>query len=106
MLPRVLRLMLLFGFSLSTPEAWARLPKPIKMTGVVVAADVETKTLFFKAAKGKKPFLLEWDEETEFSRNRQAVSAAEMKAGTVVVISYREVSFHHPRLKKVVVDGK
>ena len=85
----------------STVTAWARLPKPVKSAGVVLAIDEETQTLVFKQAKGKKPLLLDWNNETGFNTDGHPASAAALKQGMLVVIVYRHVSFHNPLLKKV-----
>jgi hypothetical protein len=82
-------------------DAWARLLKPIQLSGVVLALDLDTQTFVFKLGKGKKPFLLDWNKDTKFESDGQPASAAELKPGTPVVIYYREVSFHNPLLKKV-----
>src|ERR1700674_1332366 len=101
---RILLLLLIVGFSFATNFAWARLPKPVKAKGVVVAIDLETQTLVFKGPKGKKPFLLDWNKETEFSTNGKPASAKGLKQGTSVIIFYKDVSFHNPLLKKVIWD--
>jgi len=80
---------------------WARLPKPVKCSGTVLAVDMESQTLVFKQVKGKKPLLLDWNKETEFSANGGTASAAGLRQGTLAVIVYRHVSFHNPLLKNV-----
>lgn len=81
--------------------AMAHLPHPRKATGVVLAVDVDTQCLVFKESKGKKPFVLDWNKETEFVRDDQRLTGADLKAGTRISISYRDISFHNPLLKKV-----
>jgi hypothetical protein len=95
-------LALVFAFCLTCANAWAHLPKPIKASGVVLALDLDSQTVVFKPAKGKKPLLLDWNKETDFNGNGRAVPASELKSGTAVEIYYKDVAFHHPLLKKVV----
>ena len=83
-------------------NARAHLPKPTRSSGGVLTLDLDTQTLVFKPAKSKKPFLLDWNKDTEFNRNGQPVPASELKLGTPVEIYYRDVSFHNPLLKKVI----
>ncbi len=84
-----------------TSDAWARLPKPIQASGVILAIDLDTQTLVFKQGKGKKPFLLDWNKDTEFNKDGQLASAAQLKEDTQVIIHYKDLSFHNPLLKKV-----
>lgn len=83
-------------------NSWARLPKPIEASGVILAVDADTQTLVFKAAKDKKPFVLDWNKDTQFIRNGQAATAAELTNGAAVVIHYKDVSFRNPLLKRVI----
>lgn len=87
---------------LSSAETWARLPKPIQVSGVVLAVDLDTSSLVFKAAKDKKPVVLDWNGDTQFIRNGQPTNATALPNGTPVVIYFKEVSFHNSLLKKVV----
>jgi len=98
---KIFALLLLGALCFPTPEARARLPKPIKMGGIVLAIHRESETLMFKPAKTKKPFLLDWSRETEFKRNGKTVSAIELKEGTSAIIFFKDVSFHNPLLKQV-----
>src|SRR5882672_1644703 len=98
---KIFALLLLGALCFPTPEARARLPKPIKMGGIVLAIHRDSQTLMFKPAKTKKPFLLDWNQETEFKRNGKTVSAIELKEGTSAIIFYKDVSFHNPLLKQV-----
>jgi len=99
---RISLLLVVVAACFSTDVAWARLPRPIKSTGLVLAIDLDTRTLLFKVAKGKKPFLLDWNQQTEFSVNGQATSATALKQGTSIEIFYKDLTFHHPLLTKVV----
>ena len=81
--------------------SFARLPKPIEAKGTILAIDLDTKSLVFKAGKDQKPFVLDWNDETAFLMDGQAGSATSLKAGTVIVIHYKNVSFRNPLLKKV-----
>src|SRR6185369_1476403 len=85
---RRLILLLVLGSCLSINVAWARLPRPVHSEGLVMAIDLETRTLLFKPAKGKKPFLLDWNKQTEFSADGQPSSVASLKQGTRIVIFY------------------
>ncbi len=94
--------LLLLGLFIVSPSAWARLPKPIQAQGTVLAIDLDTQTLVFKQGRGRKPFLLDWNKDTEFSREGQPASATELKQGATVLIYYKDVSFHNPLLKRVI----
>jgi hypothetical protein len=94
-------LLLVLASCLSINVAWARLPRPVHSEGLVLAIDLETRTLLLKPAKGKKPFLLDWNKQTEFSANGQSSSAAALKQGDSVVIFYKDLTFHHPLLTRV-----
>ena len=82
---RILGTLLLAVFCFTATESWARLPKPVGATGVVLAVDVDTQTLVFKAAKNKKPFVLDWDKDTQFIQDGQAVNSSALKTGSAVV---------------------
>lgn len=97
----ILLLLLIVGTCFSTATVWARLPKPVRSTGAVLAIDVETQTIVVKQADGKKPLLLDWNKATEFTTNGHPASVSSLKQGTLVVVVYRHVSFHNPLLKKV-----
>jgi len=86
-------------------HAWARLPKPLKLSGIVLAVDLGRQTLRFEHAKSKKTFVLDWNKDTDFSRNNRRATPAELKPGTAILIYYKEVSFHNPLLKKVSWTG-
>jgi len=82
-------------------NTWARLPKPAQESGIVLAVDVASQTLVFKRTGGKKPVLLDWDKDTQFSCDGKAASPSQLKAGTSIVVLYKDVSFSNPLLKKV-----
>ena len=94
--------LLLAACCLGAMETWARLPKPIRASGVVLFVDLDTSSLVFKPAKNKKPFVLDWNKDTEFMKVGQPAAATALTNGTPVVIHYQDVSFHNPLLKKVV----
>ena len=88
----------------ATPEAQARLPKPIQIQATVVYVDHETQTAVIKPSqptKEPKPFVLDWNKDTQFIRNGQAVAATDLKPGTTVTIHYKHVSFRNPLVKKI-----
>ena len=82
-------------------ESWARLPKPVEATGVLLAVDMDTQTLVFKPSKNKKPFVLDWNKDTQIIQDGQTVNPSALKTGSGVVIHYRSLSFRNPLLKKV-----
>lgn len=79
----------------------AHLPHPIQATGTVLAVDHATQTLVFKTAKNKKSFVLDWNKDTQIIENGVVTNATALKAGVSAVISYKDVSFRNPLLKKV-----
>ena len=83
-------------------SAWAHLANAIEATGVVRAIDHDTRCLVFKWAKTRKPFVPDWKKETEFIKHGRPARPTELKAGEVVRIHYRDVSFHNPLLQNVV----
>lgn len=97
-------LALLAAFSLAATNLWARLPHPIQASGVVLVSDQDTKCLVFKAARVKKPVVLDWNKDTEFVRNGQLAAPKALPNNTRVTIYYRDVSFRNPLLKKVIWD--
>lgn len=80
----------------------AHLPRPIQASGTVLALDRDTQTLVFKTARNKKPFVLDWNKDTQFIENGVVTNATALKAGVSAVISYKDLSFRNPLLKKVV----
>jgi len=99
---RQLFLLFLLGISLApSSRAWARLPRPAQSSGIVLAVGLESHTLVFRANKTQKPFVLDWDKKTEFVMDGKQVPVTELKEGMSALISYRDISFHNPRLKKV-----
>lgn len=60
----------------------------------------------FKAAKDRKPFVLDWNDETAFIKHGQSVSSTSLKADAVIVIYYKNVSFRNSLLKKVVWEER
>ena len=65
------------------------------------SVDVETHIMVFKTGKTRKLLVLDWDKKTEFVMDGKHVPVTELKEGTSALISYRDISFHNPRLKKV-----
>lgn len=95
--------LMLTALCFASPESWARLPKPTQATAVVVAVDVESKTLVVKFVRDEKPMLLDWDARTEFVHGEHQITPSTLKVGTTVALTYKNVSFHSPRLKRVSV---
>lgn len=91
------------GFT-ATDDSWARLPKPIEATAIVLAVDVESKTLVVKFGLGEKLALFDWDDKTEFRHGEQPVTPSAVKVGVTVALIYKEVSFRNPRLKRVSIS--
>lgn len=103
---------LLFGaltlgaLGFTSHEAHARLPKPIQIHTTVVYVDQETQTIVSKPDdKAQKPFVLDWNKETDFIKNGATATATDIKQGASVVIHYKRVSFRNPLLKKVIWDN-
>ena len=96
---------LFVGFLVLTPNAQARLPKPDQAHETVLAIDLETQTLVCKKGPGAKPFLLDWNKDTEFSKDGRPVSARELTQGATILIRYRNLSFRNPLLEKVIWTG-
>jgi hypothetical protein len=46
--------------------AQARLPKPTQASGVILAVDLHTQCLVFKAGKDERRFVLDWNKDTQF----------------------------------------
>lgn len=80
------------------------MPHPLQATGTALAVDHETQTLVFKTAPNKKPFVLDWNKDTQFIRNGVLTNATALKDGVRAVIAYKDVSFRNPLLKKVTWD--
>lgn len=99
----------LAAFCFTATDAWARLPRPIQIHAAVVFVDHETQTVVGKPSqptKEPKPFVLDWNKDTQFIKNGETVTAADLKQGTSAVIHYKRVSFRNPLLKKVVWEDK
>lgn len=104
---RLLLGMLAFGLlCFAAGEAQATLPKPIQIKATLVFVDQETHTVVAKAGKDKKPFVLDWNKDTEFIRNGETATAAALKRDISVVIHYKDLSFGNPLLKKVIWEDK
>jgi hypothetical protein len=86
-------------------EAHARLPKPIQMHATVIYVDQETQTIVAKANKDQKPFVLDWNKETDFIKNGEGATAVDLMQKDSVVIHYKRVSFRNPLLKKVIWEN-
>ena len=104
--PRFSVLISLVAATLLIPEqSHARLPRPIRANGTVMAVDVDSKMLLFKPAKGNKPFLLDWNKETEFSNGGKTIAPGQIACPASATIDYRDLTFRHPLLKKVTVGA-
>ena len=102
-------MLMLAAFCFTATDAWARLPKPIQIEATVVFVDNETQTVVIKPGqptKEPKPFVLDWNEDTQFIKNGETVTAADLKQGVSATIYYKRVSFRNPLLKKVVWEDK
>lgn len=86
----------------SALPCWARLPQPIQTDGTVVFVDPATQTVVFKTAGSKKPFVLDWNKDTQFMHNGVSTSATALKSGVPASISYKRLSFRNPLLKNVI----
>jgi hypothetical protein len=73
------------------------------MTGTILSVDVDSKTLRFETAKRKKPLLLDWNKDTEFSNGSEVIKAGQIGCPVSAAIDYKDLTFRHPLLKKVVV---
>lgn len=96
-------------FSFTATDSWATLPKPIQIHAVVVFVDHETQTVVVKRGqptKEPKPFVLDGNKDTQFVKNGELVTAADLKQGIVATIHYKRMSFRNPLLKKVVWEDK
>ena len=100
---RVLAVLVLCLFAL---PVWAHLPHPIQATGAALAVDHQTQTLVFKTAPNKKPFVLDWNKDTQFIQNGVVTNATALASGVRAVISYKDMSFRNPLLKKVSWDTR
>jgi hypothetical protein len=91
------------AFSSPTFEGQAKLPKPTVMEAVILAVDVNTRSLVVKTGQQEKPLVLDWNEQTEFLKGARQVGAESLKRRDTVEIHYKLVSFRNPLLKKVIV---
>jgi len=101
--------LILGALGFTSEEAQAKLPKPIQIHATVVFVDRETQTVVVKPGqptKEPKPFVLDWNEDTQFIKNGEAVTAADLKHGISSTIHYKRVSFRNPLLKKVIWEDK
>lgn len=104
-LARVLGVIAAAVMLVSATDADARLPKPIQVTGVVLAIDYDTRTLVLKIAKNQKPFVLDWDDSTQFIKDGQSANASVLRQNTMAAVHYKRLSFRNPRLKKIIWEG-
>ena len=81
----------------------ARLPRPERAQGVILAIDPDTQTIVFKGGKQEKPLLLNWNVRTEFRSNDRPISPAKIKPGDNVIVSYKRISFSNPLLKQLIL---
>ncbi len=99
----------LVAFCFTAANSWAHLPHPIQIHATVVFVDHETQTLVAKPSqptKEPKPFVLDWNKDTQFIKNGEAVTAADLKQGVSATIHYKRVSFRNPLLKKVIWEDQ
>ena len=109
LLPRFIGAIALAAFWFTATESWARLPKPIQIRAAIVFVDQETQAVVVKPSqptKKPKPFVLDWNKDTEFIRNGETVTAAALKRNISAVIHYKDLSFRNPLLKKVIWEDK
>jgi hypothetical protein len=93
-----------FGvFSFTAIEAHPRLPRPTVTEAISLAVNMDTQSLVIKTGKREKPFVLDWNEESQFLKGHRQVGAASLKRGETVEIHYKHISFRNPLLKKVIV---
>ena len=90
---------------LASQEAHAKLPKPIQIHETVVYVDQETQTIVAKPGQDQKPFVLDWNKETHFIKNREAATASDIRQGASVVIHYKRVSFRNPLVKQIIWEN-
>ncbi|MBI4325529.1 MAG: hypothetical protein HY674_09725 [Chloroflexi bacterium] len=95
-------LLVLGTFLLGASATRAHLPHPIQASGTVAFVDRETQTLVFKMPQ-KKPFVLDWDKDTQFVKNGVVTNAMALLSGTAAIIHYKNLSFRNPLLKKVLL---
>jgi hypothetical protein len=96
----------LLGACLLIPQrSQARLPRPLQASGTILAVDVDSKTLLFKQGNGKKPFLLNWNKETEFRNGEKTITPEQIISPAAATIFYKDLTFRHPLLKKVLVSA-
>lgn len=96
-------------FCFTAANSGATLPKPIQIHTTVVFVDHETQTVVVKPSqptKEPKPFVLDWNKDTQFIKNGEAVTATDLKQRMAATIHYKRVSFRNPLLKKVVWEDK
>ncbi len=103
---RCITVLVMTALCLLALPARAHLPHPIQASGTVLAVDHDTQTLVFKTARNKKPFVLDWNKETQFVQNGVVTNAMPLKAGVTALISYKDVSFRNPLLKIVSWESK
>ena len=96
----------LAAFCFTAADSWATLPKPIQIRATIVFVDHETQTVVVKPTKEPKPFVLDWNKDTQFIKNGEMVAATDLKPGVSATIHYKRVSFSNPLLKKVVWEDK
>jgi hypothetical protein len=96
----------LLGACLLIPQhSQARLPRALQASGTILAVDVDSKTLLFKHENGKKPFLLNWNKETEFRNGEKTITPEQIISPAAATIFYKDLTFRHPLLKKVLVSA-
>ena len=110
MKPQILRksigTLALAALLFTATDSWARLPKPIQIETAIALVDYDTQTVVVKPGKEQKPFVLDWNKDTQFIKNGEAVTATDLKPGVFAVIHYKRVSFRGPFLKKIAWEDK
>lgn len=85
--------------------SWARPPQSISARATVMAVDDETHSLVLKLAKDKKPVVMVWNKETQFTKAGTPLDPARLMPGATTAVRYRQPFFGSPRLKKVSVEN-
>lgn len=106
---RCVSVLALAVFLFTANNVRARLPKSIQIQVTAVFVDQETQTVVAKLSeptRKPKPFVLDWNEDTQFIKNGEEAKAVEFKRYIAATIHYKRVSFKNPLLKKVVWEDK
>ena len=98
--------LVLAAFCFTAIDTWARLPQPIRISVSISFVDQETESIVAKLGRDQKPFILDWNKDTVFTRGGAAVTATALKQGVFAVIHYKRVSFRNPLVKMVIWNDK